>query len=85
MPTYQYKCDDCGVTFERFQHFAEEPVRVCPECEGSVHRVLHPVGIIFKGSGFYVTDNKKSGGLTSKSEPKSESSASDAKPASSDD
>ncbi len=68
MPTYQYKCNDCGVAFERFQHFSEEPVRVCPECDGAVRRVIHPVGIIFKGSGFYVTDNKKSTALTSRSE-----------------
>lgn len=70
MPTYQYKCDECGVTFERFQHFSEEPVRTCPECNGPVHRVIHPVGVIFKGSGFYVTDNKRSTALTSKAEPK---------------
>ncbi len=73
MPTYQYKCDDCGVAFERFQHFSEEPVRTCPECNGPVHRVIHPVGVIFKGSGFYVTDNKRSSALTSKAEPKTES------------
>ncbi len=70
MPTYQYKCDECGVAFERFQHFSEEPIRTCPECNGSVHRVIHPVGVIFKGSGFYVTDNKRSNALTSKAEPK---------------
>ena len=58
MPTYEYKCRECGITFERFQHFAEEPLRVCPECGGAVQRVVQPVGIIFKGKGFYVTDNK---------------------------
>ncbi|NLD71555.1 MAG: zinc ribbon domain-containing protein [Chloroflexi bacterium] len=58
MPTYGYKCDECGVRFERFQHFSEEPVKVCPECGGPVRRVIHPVGIVFKGSGFYVTDNR---------------------------
>ncbi len=68
MPTYQYRCSDCGVAFERFQHFSEEPVSVCPECDGAVRRVIHPVGIIFKGSGFYVTDNKGSKALTSQSE-----------------
>lgn len=70
MPTYQYRCDDCSANFERFQRFNDEPVRTCPRCEGPVHRVIHPVGVIFKGSGFYVTDNKKSGALTSKVEPK---------------
>jgi len=58
MPTYGYKCEECGVRFERFQHFSEEPVRVCPECGGAVQRVIHPVGIVFKGSGWYVTDSR---------------------------
>ncbi len=58
MPTYGYKCDVCGVRFERFQHFSEEPVRICPECGGSVRRVIHPVGIVFKGSGWYVNDSR---------------------------
>ena len=69
MPTYEYKCDECGVVFERFQHFSEEPVKTCPECAGSVRRVIQPVGIIFKGKGFYVTDNK---GSTSSLMPKGE-------------
>lgn len=58
MPTYEYQCEECGIVFERFQHFAEEPIKVCPECNGAVHRLFHPVGIIFKGSGFYVTDHR---------------------------
>jgi putative FmdB family regulatory protein len=58
MPTYQYKCEECGIAFERFQHFSDAPVTVCPECNGAVRRVIHPVGIIFKGSGFYITDHK---------------------------
>ncbi len=58
MPTYGYKCDECGIYFERFQHFSEDPIKTCPECGGDVHRVIHPVGIVFKGSGFYVTDNR---------------------------
>jgi len=69
MPTYQYRCDECGVVFERFQHFSEEPLKTCPECGGSVHRVIQPVGIIFKGKGFYVTDHK---GNTSSLMPKAE-------------
>ena len=68
MPTYQYKCDDCGVRFERFQHFSELPLERCPECDGAVRRVIQPVGVIFKGSGFYVTDNKKNSALTSKAD-----------------
>ncbi|MCU0506839.1 MAG: hypothetical protein MUC34_00295 [Anaerolineae bacterium] len=58
MPTYVYECDDCGVRFERLQSYSEAPLRDCPECNGHVHRVIQPVGVIFKGSGFYVTDNK---------------------------
>lgn len=67
MPLYEYRCDDCGVRFERRQKFSDEPITVCPECSGSVHRVIGPTGIIFKGSGFYVTDNRKRGGRTSTS------------------
>ena len=58
MPTYEYKCEECGIVFDRFQHFSEDPLKTCPECEGPVHRIIHPVGIIFKGKGFYVTDNR---------------------------
>ncbi|MGD2105961.1 MAG: zinc ribbon domain-containing protein [Anaerolineae bacterium] len=58
MPLYEYECESCGVRFERRQHMEDEPVEVCPECSGNVHRLIQPVGIIFKGSGFYVTDNR---------------------------
>jgi putative FmdB family regulatory protein len=58
MPLYEYQCQACGVRFERRQHINDEPVKVCPECGGKVHRLIQPVGIIFKGSGFYVTDNR---------------------------
>jgi putative FmdB family regulatory protein len=58
MPAYVYQCDTCGMTFERQQSITDEPLHDCPECEGHVHRVIQPVGVIFKGSGFYVTDNR---------------------------
>jgi putative FmdB family regulatory protein len=58
MPIYEYECEQCGVRFERLQKMMDAPLRDCPECNGHVHRVMQPVGIIFKGSGFYVTDNK---------------------------
>ena len=58
MPLYEYQCETCGVRFERRQHINDEPVKICPECGGEVHRLIQPVGIIFKGSGFYVTDNR---------------------------
>lgn len=60
MPIYAYECKECGVRFERRQSFRDDPVTVCPECEGEVHRLIQPAGIIFKGSGFYVTDNRGS-------------------------
>lgn len=59
MPIYLYQCDSCGVRFERLQRMSEEPLTDCPECNGHVHRVIQPVGIIFKGSGFYITDNRQ--------------------------
>jgi putative FmdB family regulatory protein len=58
MPTYVYECGDCGVRFERLQSYSDPTLKECPECAGHVHRVIQPVGVIFKGSGFYVTDNK---------------------------
>ncbi|MBN1287403.1 MAG: zinc ribbon domain-containing protein [Anaerolineae bacterium] len=65
MPLYEYRCEDCGVRFERRQKFSDEPVTLCPECGGSVHRVIGPTGVIFKGSGFYVTDNRQGRGRRS--------------------
>ncbi len=58
MPLYEYQCGTCGVRFERRQHINDEPIKICPECGGEVRRLIQPVGIIFKGSGFYVTDNR---------------------------
>ncbi len=58
MPLYEYQCQECGLRFERRQSFSADPISICPECEGNVRRLIQPVGIIFKGSGFYVTDNR---------------------------
>jgi putative FmdB family regulatory protein len=60
MPTYQYRCADCGHSFDQFQRFAEDPLTDCPECEGSIKRVPQPVGVVFKGSGWYITDSRES-------------------------
>ena len=57
MPTYEYKCDNCDHSFEEF-HSVHDNVEKCPECGEKVRRVFHPVGIIFKGSGFYKTDTR---------------------------
>ncbi len=59
MPIYLYQCDTCGVRFERRQHISESPLEDCPECDGHVRRIIQPVGVIFKGSGFYITDNRQ--------------------------
>ena len=58
MPLYEYQCKACGVRFERRQHMTDEPLELCPECGGEVYRLIQPVGIVFKGKGFYVTDNR---------------------------
>lgn len=63
MPTYEYKCLSCGMNFEAFQKMSESPLETCVSCKGSVQRVVSGGnGIIFKGSGFYITDYKKKSG-----------------------
>lgn len=59
MPTYGYKCGVCGHTFEVFQRVSDEPVKECEKCGGEVRKLLYPVGIVFKGSGFHITDYRK--------------------------
>ena len=56
MPVYVYQCDHCGHRFERLQKVEDPPVRRCPHCRRAVHKVFFPVGIIFRGSGFHITD-----------------------------
>ena len=58
MPTYEYRCQDCGHTVEVVQSFSDAPLSVCEVCGGRLRRVFHPVGIVLKGSGFYSTDNR---------------------------
>jgi len=63
MPTYEYKCNKCGNLFEVFHPMNAEPVKKCPKCGGTVKRLIGAgAGPIFKGSGFYQTDYKKSSG-----------------------
>lgn len=66
MPTYDYRCKDCGHEFEIHQSFSEDALTVCPNCQGDLRKVFSAVGISFKGSGFYKTDSR-SGGSGSKS------------------
>ena len=63
MPVYTYRCESCGVQFERHQKFTDQPLSRCPECnKKALRKVYTPVSIIFKGSGFYATDHKSPSG-----------------------
>jgi putative FmdB family regulatory protein len=63
MPIYTYRCNDCDYQFEKRQRMADDPLTECVHCEaGHVRRVVNSVGIVFKGSGFYVTDNRNGNG-----------------------
>ena len=65
MPTYTYHCDNCGIRFDRYQKFEDQPLCYCPECnKKSLRKVYAPVGIVFKGSGFYATDHRSPSGIT---------------------
>src|SRR3954464_7758516 len=61
MPTYQYACTSCGERLEVVQKFSDDPLTVCPACSGALRKVFSPVGVVFKGSGFYKTDSRSSG------------------------
>ena len=65
MPTYTYRCENCGVQFEKQQHFNDPPLTKCPECnKKALRKVYMPVGIVFKGSGFYATDHRSPSGAS---------------------
>lgn len=58
MPTYTYRCNNCGYQFEMRQRMIDDPLTDCPVCAGHVRRVVNAVGVVFKGSGFYITDSR---------------------------
>jgi putative FmdB family regulatory protein len=62
MPIYDYECNQCSFRFEKKQSFNDEPLETCPQCQGKLRRIIHSSPILFKGSGFYVTDSRHSGG-----------------------
>ncbi len=66
MPTYQYACTSCGENVEVVQSFTDEPLTECPTCGGRLRKVFSPVGVVFKGSGFYKTDSRKRPAAASK-------------------
>ncbi|MEO8358189.1 MAG: zinc ribbon domain-containing protein [Chloroflexota bacterium] len=79
MPVYTYRCESCGVQFERHQSFTDAPLKTCPECrKKSLKKVITPTRIIFKGSGFYATDHRSPSGDVSR-ESKSESKSTETK------
>ena len=59
MPIYEYACTACGERTEARQSFTDPPLEECPQCGGKLRKLYSPVGIVFKGSGFYATDSKK--------------------------
>ncbi|MFG2037537.1 FmdB family zinc ribbon protein [Dactylosporangium sp. NPDC048998] len=78
MPTYQYACTECGHQLEAVQSFTDEPLTVCPQCEGRLRKQFSAVGVVFKGSGFYRNDSRSpaksaSAGSSTKTETKAES------------
>ncbi len=76
MPIYEYECSKCGHRFEVKQGFNDKPGAECPQCQEIARRVFHPTPIIFKGSGFYVTDHRPSGKDSEPEKSKGESKAS---------
>jgi putative FmdB family regulatory protein len=61
VPTYEYACTECGERLEVVQRFSDDPLTVCEACGGKLRKVFSPVGIVFKGSGFYRTDSRNGG------------------------
>ena len=89
MPTYSYVCTECGHAFETVQGITEATLTACPVCQGALRKVFFPVGVAFKGSGFYRTDSRpspaKEGAESTKSDAASgDSAGSDVKPAKKD-
>jgi putative FmdB family regulatory protein len=80
MPLYTYRCDNCGVQFDRRQQFSDKALTRCPECgKHKLRKLYQPVGIVFKGSGFYATDHRSPSGQTKSSSSDSSGSSKDTK------
>lgn len=80
MPVYTYRCENCGIQFEKQQSFTDNPLKTCPECrKKALKKVITPTKVIFKGSGFYATDHKSPSGETSSSKKPATESKSETK------
>ena len=75
MPTYAYRCNICGHQFEIIQKITDQPLEECPECKGKLAKLLFPVGIVFKGSGFHVNDYPSSSRTSTSDSPERESAS----------
>jgi putative FmdB family regulatory protein len=84
VPTYQYTCTDCGEPVEAVQKFTDDPLSVCAACGGRLRKVFSPVGIVFKGSGFYRTDSRNGSSSSAAAKDKQPSESSSASSATSD-
>jgi putative FmdB family regulatory protein len=84
MPTYEYRCKDCGEHLEVVQSFRDDPLTDCPRCSGRLKKVFQPVGIAFKGTGFYKNDSRSSSSRSSSSSSNGSSSTSEKTSTSSD-
>lgn len=73
MPTYAYRCTECGHAFDIYQSFTEDSLTVCPECSGKLRKVLSPVGVVFKGSGFYRNDSRSATTTSESASPSKDS------------
>lgn len=76
MPTYSYACTECGNRFDAVQAFTDDALTTCPKCSGKLRKLFGSVGVVFKGSGFYRTDNRESGKSSSNGSAKSSESSS---------
>ena len=84
MPTYSYRCTECGTAFDIQQAFTDDSLTVCPNCGGKLRKLFSAVGVTFNGSGFYRTDSRgKSGGESGSGSGSSESKSADSKPSTS--
>ena len=82
MPTYAYKCSECGHAFDIHQSFSDSALTTCPECGGELRKVFGSVGVTFKGSGFYRTDSRS--GTSQSSPAKKDAAGAESKPAASE-